>query len=198
MGHEMNETEITVGGRVVADPEHRTTRNGIQFTIFRIASTVRRRSREGVWVDGPTSFYNVATYRALGVNAHQSLGKGDPVVVHGRLTINDWQRTDGSWGSSADIEAMSVGHDLTFGTTEYSKAQRGAGDAEALAASEAGFDRMRTRMEESDGPGWGTAHPAPAQGPAGEVVDESTGEVLDPTEADGQGADEAEEVAVPA
>lgn len=197
MGHEMNETEITVGGRVVADPEHRTTKGGIQFTIFRIASTVRRRSREGVWVDGPTSFYNVATYRALGVNAHRSLGKGDPVVVHGRLTINDWQRADGSWGSSADIEAMSVGHDLTFGTTEYAKAQRGAGDAEALAASQAGFERMRTRMEESDEPGWGSAHPAPPQGPRGEDVDEGTGEVLDPAGSPGT-TDDVEEVPVPA
>lgn len=196
----MNETEITVAGRVVADPEHRTTRNGIQFTIFRIASTVRRRSREGVWVDGPTSFYNVATYRSLGMNSHDSLFKGDPVVVHGRLTINDWQRADNSWGSSADVEAMSVGHDLTYGTTAYTKAARGSADPEALAASQAGFDRMADRLEQSDGPGWGTPTTAePTRDPSSERVDVATGELLDDRTHDSETpAEDVEEVALPA
>ena len=41
----MNETNVTVVGRVVADPEHRQTRAGLQFTTFRVASTVRRRTK---------------------------------------------------------------------------------------------------------------------------------------------------------
>lgn len=155
----MNETELTVAGRVVADPEHRTTRTGLQFTIFRLASTVRRRSREGVYVDGPTSFYNVAAYRALGMNSHTSLRKGDPVIVHGRLTISSWQRADESWGSSADIEALSVGHDLTFGTTEYAKVARGAVDAASQEAGQGGYARMAERIATGDGPSWATATP---------------------------------------
>lgn len=149
----MNETELTVAGRLVADPEHRTTRAGVQFTTFRLATNPRRRNREGVFVDGPTSYYNVATYRSLGMNSHTSLHKGDPVVVKGRLTINDFQRADESWGSSADIDAYSVGHDLTFGTTEYLKAGRG-GDPAAQAAGEGGYDRMKERLEQ-DGQSWG-------------------------------------------
>lgn len=161
----MNETELTVAGRVVADPEHRTTRTGMQFTTFRIASTVRRRNREGVYVDGPTSFYNVAAYRSLGMNSHTSLHKGDPVVVHGRLTISTWQRADESWGSSADIEAVSVGHDLTFGTTEYAKVVRGGVDSAAQAAGEPGYAAMAERIAGSDGPSWGAT---PASGAGGE------------------------------
>lgn len=158
----MNETELTVAGRLVADPEHRTTRAGVQFTTFRLATNARRRNREGVFVDGPTSYYNVATYRSLGMNSHTSLHKGDPVVVRGRLTINDFQRADESWGSSADIDAYSVGHDLTFGTTEYSKSGRG-GDPAAQAAGEGGYDRMKERLEQGDeqeGQSWG-APPVP-------------------------------------
>lgn len=153
----MNETELTVAGRLVADPEHRTTRAGVQFTIFRLATNARRRNREGVFVDGPTSYYNVATYRSLGMNSHTSLHKGDPVVVRGRLTINDFQRADDSWGSSADIDAYSVGHDLTFGTTEYVKSGRG-GDPAAQAAGEGGYDRLKERLEQEegqDGQSWG-------------------------------------------
>ncbi|NYF99231.1 single-stranded DNA-binding protein [Janibacter cremeus] len=150
----MNETELTVAGRLVADPEHRTTRAGVQFTTFRLATNARRRNREGVFIDGPTSYYNVATYRSLGMNSHTSLHKGDPVVVRGRLTINDFQRADESWGSSADIDAYSVGHDLTFGTTEYAKSGRGSDPAKE-AAGEGGYTRMKERLEESDGQSWG-------------------------------------------
>lgn len=162
----MNETEITVSGRVVADPEHRTTRSGMQFTTFRLASTVRRRNREGVFVDGPTSFYNVAAFRSLGMNSHDSLHKGDPVVVHGRITITTWQRADESWGSSGDIEALSVGHDLTFGTSEYAKVARGAVDTAAQEAGQSGYAAMVDRVAGSDGPSWGTPPPAAGGGEA--------------------------------
>jgi single-strand DNA-binding protein len=174
----MNETVITVCGRVVADPEHRSTRAGTQFTTFRVASTVRRRNREGVFVDGPTSFYNVAAYRSVGMNSHTSLRKGDPVVVYGRLTINTWQRVDESWGSSPEVEAITVGHDLTFGTTEYAKAGRGAADAAAQEASQHGYAMMTDRLESGEGQRWG----APVDAPSGEAAGDDMGEDVDATE----------------
>lgn len=172
----MNETELTVAGRVVADPEHRTTRSGMQFTTFRMATTVRRRTKEGVYVDASTSFYNVAAFRSLGMNAHASLRKGDPVVVHGRVTINTWQRADESWGSSAEIEAISLGHDLTYGTTAYTKAGRSAVDEGADEAAHRSFTEMTDRIAGGDGPGWAYP-PAPVDeadspGPRSEPVDE--------------------------
>lgn len=157
----MNEVEITVAGRVVADPEHRQTTQGRQFTTFRVATTVRRRNREGVFVDVSTSFYNVAAFRSLGMNTHLSLHKGDPVVVHGRLTINSWQRADESWGSSADIEAVSVGHDMTFGTSDYAKVSRGMTDSPAQEAGVEGLVALADRVASSDEPTWaGAASPA--------------------------------------
>lgn len=159
----MNETELTVAGRVVADPEHRTTRSGMQFTTFRMATTVRRRTKEGVYVDVSTSFYNVAAFRSLGMNAHASLRKGDPVVVHGRVTINTWQRADESWGSSAEIEAISLGHDLTYGTTAYTKAGRSAVEEGAEEAAHRSFTEMTERIAGSDGPGWAPPPPSPEE-----------------------------------
>lgn len=167
----MNEAQLTVSGRVVADPEHRTTRTGMQFTTFRMASTVRRRTKEGVYVDVSTSFYNVAAFRSLGMNAHASLRKGDPVVVHGRLTINTWQRADESWGSSAELEAISLGHDLTYGTTAYTKAGRSMVDDGADEASRRSLTEMTARIADGDDPGWGassTAGEAERSHPEGE------------------------------
>ena len=121
----MNESYITVVGRVVADPQSRTTRTGVPFAAFRLASTVRRVNREtGQYEDGGTSFYNVSAFRALGANVANSLKKGEPVVVHGRLRVNQWMRADNSHATSVEIDAYSVGHDLTWGTTSLVKVSR--------------------------------------------------------------------------
>ncbi|WP_435199396.1 single-stranded DNA-binding protein [Janibacter sp. GS2] len=172
----MNEAELTIAGRVVADPEHRTTRSGMQFTTFRMASTVRRRTKEGVYVDAATSFYNVAAFRALGMNAHASLHKGDPVLVHGRLTINTWQRADESWGSSAELEAISLGHDLTFGTTAYTKAGRSGVDEGADEAAQRSLTAMTERIAGGDGPGWGAPPPVSPGGEPSGTAGEDAGE----------------------
>ena len=121
----MNESYITVTGRVVADPESRTTRTGVPFAAFRLASTVRRlntKTRE--YEDAGTSFYNVTAFRSLGANVANSLKKGEPVVVHGRLRVNQWLRQDNSHATSVEIDAYSVGHDLSWGTTALQRVTR--------------------------------------------------------------------------
>jgi single-strand DNA-binding protein len=134
----MNESYITVVGRVVADPQSRTTRTGVPFAAFRLASTVRRISREsGQYEDAGTSFYNVSAFRALGANVANSLKKGEPVVVHGRLRVNQWMRADNSHATSVEIDAYSVGHDLSWGTTELRRVARdGVQDAMATLEGE--------------------------------------------------------------
>jgi single-strand DNA-binding protein len=121
----MNEIYATVQGRVVATPESRITRGGVPFTAFRLASTVRRpnpQTRE--YEDGPTNFFSVTAFRTLGANVGNSLKKGDPVVVYGRMRVNQWMRSDNIPATSVEIDAYSVGHDLTWGTTELVRVSR--------------------------------------------------------------------------
>lgn len=145
----MYETHVTVMGRLVADPETRTTTQGEVFTTFRLATSERRRTREGIFEDGPTSFYNVACYRALGVNTRASLSKGEPVVVVGRQRVRQYQRADDSYGTSVELTAQHVGHDLLLGQSAFVRPGRGeddaAGDEAARRAYEDSF------ADESDG-----------------------------------------------
>ncbi len=120
----MNESYVTVQGRLVADPELRETKTGIPVAVFRVATTVRRPAPGGGYQDGPTSFFNVSAFRALGVNVRHSLHKGEPVTVYGRLRINQFTRADGSHGTTAEIDAYAVGHDLSFGTTRFVRVTR--------------------------------------------------------------------------
>jgi len=133
----MNESYITVTGRVVADPESRTTRNGVPFAAFRLASTVRRpnpKTRE--YEDAGTSFYNVTAFRSLGSNVAHSLKKGEPVVVYGRLRVNQWMRQDNTHATSVEIDAYNVGHDLSWGTTSLTRVNRAQMDTHDRMADE--------------------------------------------------------------
>jgi len=124
----MNDT-ITIVGNVATDPEHRTLPSGVTVTNFRVASGTRRLDRQSsTWVDGPTNWYRVAAFRALGDNAAVSLHKGERVIVSGRLRLRAWEN-DGKRGMEAEIEAEALGHDLTFGSSRFERAHAKASPA---------------------------------------------------------------------
>jgi len=117
----MNESYVTVSGNVVGDPVVRTTRASVPFVTFRVASTVRRvDGKTGEYIDGGTNYVNVTAFRALGVNLASSLHKGDPVIVYGRMRINQWVNGDRS-GTSVEIDAYNVGHDLSRGQSQFTR-----------------------------------------------------------------------------
>lgn len=116
---------VTVCGNVVAEPRHRRTDAGVDLCSFRIGATPRRFDRAAqAWVDGPTSWFTVTAWRALGANCAASLHKGERVVVQGRLRTRDWTNEEGRSGTSVEIEAVAVGHDLTWGTTSFRRVVR--------------------------------------------------------------------------
>jgi single-strand DNA-binding protein len=117
----MSETYVTVVGNVATTPEHKVTQSGATLAKFRLATTPRRLDRAtGRWGDGPTSFYTVVCWRALADNLTSSVGKGDPVVVVGRLRVTSWDNERGS-GTVAEIEGVHVGHDLGRGIAMFRK-----------------------------------------------------------------------------
>lgn len=112
---------ITLTGLVATTPRHITTSEGLAITSFRLASSQRRYDRAAQrWVDGDTNWYTVSAFRGLAQNSATSISKGDRVILSGRVRIRDWENTDRS-GTTVEIEAESLGHDLTWGTTVYTR-----------------------------------------------------------------------------
>jgi single-strand DNA-binding protein len=122
----MNETRITVHGNVVSEPVERQGRNGSIFTTFRIATTPYRRTGDGRFVDGDTSFYSVIAFNALAANAASALRKGHPVIVEGNLAIKQYVGNDGQPRTSPEIDADHVGHDLSWGRASFERVSRAA------------------------------------------------------------------------
>ena len=112
---------IFLTGVVATSPRHVTTSEGLAITSFRLASSQRRYDRAmSKWVDGETNWFTVSSFRNLATNAAGSVAKGDRVVVAGRLRVRDWENSDRS-GTNVEIEADALGHDLTWGTSVYSR-----------------------------------------------------------------------------
>jgi single-strand DNA-binding protein len=122
----MNDVLITFSGNVVSDPQQRTLETGAVVTNFRLAINPRKYDRSSArWVDGETMFINVACWRALATNVSLSVNKGDPVIVLGRLRIRRWDSGERQ-GTTVEVEATSVGHDLSRGSTAFTRSRRGS------------------------------------------------------------------------
>jgi len=148
----MNETTVTIVGNLVDDPRMRTTDTGIEVTSFRIASTARRFDRETArWVDAGSLYLGVTCWRALGVNVVASIGKGDPVVVHGRLFTRQYER-DGQVRSAYELDAAAVGPDLARGTATFQRVARDAVPATYSATDERGMPETSTTDDTADAP----------------------------------------------
>lgn len=115
---------LTILGKVATDPTQSRTTAGVPVTNFRLASTHRRfDSTTQSWVDAGTNWYSVAAFRQLGEHAKASLRTGDSVIVTGRLKIRNWE-ANGRHGTSVDIDADAIGHDLRWGTSAFLSASR--------------------------------------------------------------------------
>lgn len=116
--------QLTLTGLIATTPRHIVTSEGLAITSFRLASQQRRFDKtQGGWADAETNWYTVTAFRDLALNASQSLNKGDRVVAVGRLKVRDWSNDDRS-GTSVEVEADSLGHDLHWGVTTYQRVAR--------------------------------------------------------------------------
>jgi len=115
----MNDT-ITLRGFVATEVRTTTADSGLAIAGFRMCTTERRFDREsGLWLDGNTNWYSVSMFRQLATNAGVSIHKGDRVIVTGRLRVRQWATDSGRSGTSVDIDADAVGHDLMWGTANF-------------------------------------------------------------------------------
>ena len=125
----MTDTLVTLRGWVGGDVTFRTPKD-ISVASFRVGCTPRVK-RNGTWEDGETTWYSVTAWRALAENVRDSVHRGEPVIVHGRLRTRLWSPGQGEPDRNVlEVEATLVGHDLSRGTTAFLKRQRSAAGEE--------------------------------------------------------------------
>jgi single-strand DNA-binding protein len=112
---------VTVSGLVATTPRHLVTQDGLPITSFRLAASHRRFDRTtNKWVDGETNWFTVTAFRQLAINAAGSVSKGERVLITGKLRVRDWDNGERA-GTSVEVEADAIGHDLTWGTASFTR-----------------------------------------------------------------------------
>ncbi len=113
--------QVTVAGLVATTPRHLVTQDGLPITSFRLASSHRKFDRnQNKWIDGETNWFTVTTFRQLAINSAGSVAKGDRVIVTGKLRVRDWDNGERA-GTSVEIEADGLGHDMTWGSSVFTR-----------------------------------------------------------------------------
>ena len=123
--------QVSIRGLIATTPRQVVTESGLNVISFRLASSYRKfDSEKNTWVTGETNWFTVSAFRKLAINSGASLAKGDRVIVQGKLRIRDWDNGERS-GTSVEIDADAIGHDLSFGTTSFERTAITEEDSEA-------------------------------------------------------------------
>lgn len=122
------DTQITVVGNLVADPELRFTPSGAAVASFRIASTPRVFDRQAnEWKDGDSLFLTCNVWRQYAENVAESLNKGMRVIVVGRLKQRSYETREGEKRTVFEIEVDDVGPALRNATAKINRIARDGG-----------------------------------------------------------------------
>ena len=163
---------ILIRGFTASDPALSTLPNGVPVVNFRLASTPRWQDATGTWKEGTTNWYTVKAYRRLAQNIATSIEKGQPLVVSGRQRISRWNREDGTQGTTVEVDALGIGHDLNYGTSTFARtvekrtvnegAIQGAPQQNATQQDTPQYAPPHASQQNAEAPGV-TAQGAPAQ-----------------------------------
>lgn len=111
-------SKIGVTGLVATTPRHLVTQDGLPITSFRLLSKEVKAGFNGEATTEESNWYTITMFRQLAINVAGSINKGDKVVVYGNLSVRDWDNGERA-GTSVEIMADTIGHDLLWGTTVF-------------------------------------------------------------------------------
>lgn len=118
-----NETNLTIRGRLTADPELRFTPSGAGVVNFTVASNASKFDKDSnSWKDQPAKFWRCAAWNqgklTRAENVANLLKKGDSVIVYGELVTREYEK-DGALKLAEEIRVESIGKDLAFHGQAY-------------------------------------------------------------------------------
>ncbi|MBT1164249.1 single-stranded DNA-binding protein [Bifidobacterium felsineum] len=143
----IQQATVTITGFVATDPILKETPN---FSVlnFRVGSNRSRLDMStGEWKDLGSCWIPVKAFRALAVNTHKSIRKGDKLIVLGTLTTEQWKTEQGETRSRMVLEASNIGHDFNYATTTLTKVPRANQENKTENTAAQGVT-LQTRSEE--------------------------------------------------
>jgi single-strand DNA-binding protein len=123
------DTQLTVVGNLVDDPQLRFTPAGQPVATFRIASTPRFMDKAtNEWKDGDSLFLTCNVWRQAAENVAESLQRGMRVIVSGRLKQRSYETKEGEKRTVYEVEVDDVGPSLRNASAKVNKVARSGGN----------------------------------------------------------------------
>jgi len=98
---------VLLSGRLTRDPDKRYAADGTAVTRFDLAFHRHVRGRNGR-VSESTGFVSAICYQRLAEVCAESLHRGSPVLIEGRLVMREWNTPQGDKRSRLELVAESV------------------------------------------------------------------------------------------
>jgi single-strand DNA-binding protein len=174
----IGDTQITIAGNLVDDPELRFTPAGQPVAKFRVASTPRYLDKgTNEWKDGDSLFLTCNVWRQAAENVAESLQRGMRVIVSGRLRQRSYETKEGEKRTVYEVEVDDVGPSLRNASAKVNKIARSGsgGGYDRQGGSGSGGGRPSSGGQSSSGGqgGYGAdADPWASDSPGGGYSDE--------------------------
>ena len=129
----MADVNVTVVGYAGNDPVLKKSKSDLAWTQFRVGSTRRWKEPEsGQWIDGSTMWFTVKAWGSKAQNIIDSIRKGTPVVVAGRLSeepyvlskVGEGGEQITEYRNGLTIENAVVAVELSRGAARYFRTDR--------------------------------------------------------------------------
>lgn len=117
-------TTTTIVGTIGRDLDLRFTASGQATTKFGVAVNRKWTNKQTNETQESTSWFDVVCWGQLAENAAESLGKGQRVIVTGRLDIRPWEADDGTKRIAVELTADGIGPDLRWATATVQRNER--------------------------------------------------------------------------
>jgi single-strand DNA-binding protein len=132
-----DDTQLTIVGNLVDDPQLRYTTTGNAVANFRVASTPRYLDKAtNEWRDADSLFLTCNVWRQAAENVTESLQRGMRVIVSGRLRQRSYETREGEKRTVYEIEVDEVGPSLRNASAKVTKAARRSGPQAAAGGGE--------------------------------------------------------------
>ena len=99
--------KVILAGNLTADVELRNLPSGMAVADLRLAVSEKYKNKQGEDVDKPV-FVDVVVWDRQAENCAKYLSKGSPVLVEGRLQLDEWTNKDGDKRSKLRVRANTV------------------------------------------------------------------------------------------
>lgn len=152
------ETQVTVVGNLVADPEIRYTNSGVAVVNFTIASTPRIFDKQAnEWRDGEALFLRASAWREYAENIANSFTKGMRVIARGDLKQRRYETENGEKRNSLELEIDEIGPSLRYATAQVTRsAQRGQGGGFGQAQGQQDWAQPAAGFDQASGQAFGS------------------------------------------